>query len=120
MRLSPSAWPTISSWLHRYPVAAVVAVVAVFVLYPIYYLLQAALDVGEANVRPPTAYGFGNFSALAQYSQIMFNTLTVTFVATVMALVFGFLTAWTLTRTVEDILLEIYQENRERWLKPLI
>jgi iron(III) transport system permease protein len=79
--------------------ATVVVVVAVFVLYPIYYLLQAALDVGEANVRPPTAYGLGNFAALAQYSQIMFNTLTVTFVATVMALVFGFLTAWILTRT---------------------
>ncbi len=29
--------------------------------------------------------------------------------------------AWKLTRTVEDILVEIYQENRERWLKtPLI
>ena len=44
--------------------AAVIVVVAAFVLYPIYYLLQAAFDVGAPNVRPPTAYGFDNFAAL--------------------------------------------------------
>jgi len=85
--------------LQTVVMAAVVAVVAVFVLYPIYYLLQAALDVGEANTRPPTAYGLDNFLALGRYSEIMVNTLVVSFAATVMALVFGFLTAWILTRT---------------------
>ncbi len=79
--------------------AAVIVVVAAFVLYPIYYLLQASLDVGVADVRPPTAYGFDNFAALPGYSTIMWNTLVVTFVATIMALIFGFLTAWILTRT---------------------
>lgn len=77
----------------------VVAVVAIFVLYPMYYLLQASLDVGGGDVRPPTAYGLGNFVAMAQYWEIMLNTLSVTFAATAMALVFGFLTAWILTRT---------------------
>ena len=77
---------------------AVVAVVAVVVLYPIYYLLDASLDVGEADVRPPTAYGFDNFAALLNYQAIMFNTLMVAFAATIMALVFGFLTAWSLNR----------------------
>lgn len=79
--------------------AAVIVVVAAFVIYPIYYLLQASLDVGVADVRPPTAYGFDNFAALPGYSTIMWNTLVVTFVATIMALIFGFLTAWILTRT---------------------
>jgi iron(III) transport system permease protein len=79
--------------------AMVIAVVAAFVLYPLWYLLQAAFDVGEANVRPPTAYGLDNFSALPRYSEIMLNTLSVSLGATVMALVFGFLTAWILTRT---------------------
>jgi len=79
--------------------AIIVAVVGLFVLYPIYYLVQAALDVGEPNVRPPTAYGLGNFAALAEYGHIMLNTLGVSFAATLMALVLGFLTAWILTRT---------------------
>jgi iron(III) transport system permease protein len=85
--------------LQAVVMTAVVVVVAGFVLYPVYYLLQAAFDVGEPNVRPPTAYGLGNFAAIAQYSEIMVNTLVVTFAATVLALVFGFLTAWILSRT---------------------
>src|SRR4051812_15183715 len=79
--------------------AIVIGVVGLFVLYPVFYLLQAAFDVGPPNVRPPTAYGLDNFSGLAKYWEIMLNTLVVTFAATIMALVFGFLTAWILTRT---------------------
>ncbi len=94
---APERPTTIS--LQTVTMVIVVIVVAAFVLYPIYFLLQAALDVGEPNVRPPTAYGLGNFAALAQYWEIMVNTLVVTLAATVMALVFGFLTAWILTRT---------------------
>jgi iron(III) transport system permease protein len=78
---------------------AVIGITAVFVIYPVYYLLQAAFDVGEPEARPPTAYGFDNFAALPRYSEIMVNTLVVAFGATMMALVFGFLTAWILNRT---------------------
>jgi iron(III) transport system permease protein len=77
----------------------VAAVAAVLVLYPVYFLLQAALDVGDPQVRPPTAYGFDNFNGIFQYPQILLNTLTVSVAATVMALVFGFVMAWILTRT---------------------
>jgi iron(III) transport system permease protein len=69
------------------------------VLYPVFFLLQAALDVGDPQVRPPTAYGFDNFNGIFQYPQILLNTLTVSVAATVMALVFGFVMAWILTRT---------------------
>lgn len=79
--------------------ALVIAVLAVFVLYPIYYLLQAAFDVGGADIRPPTAYGLDNFAALPKYQTVMLNTVMVALAATVMALVFGFVTAWILTRT---------------------
>lgn len=72
---------------------------AAAVLYPVYFLLQAALDVGEPDSRPPTAYGLGNFIRLADYWQILLNTLVVSLAASVMALVFGFLTAWILNRT---------------------
>src|SRR3954463_9758289 len=79
---------------------AVVTVIAgLLVLYPVAYLLQAALNVGDPEARPPTAYGFENFAGLLNYPQIILNTLTVSVAATVMALVFGFLMAWILTRT---------------------
>src|SRR6476661_8817950 len=89
------------SWFSAEKVAGygVAAIAAVLVLYPVYFLLQAAFDVGDPQVRPPTAYGVDNFSSLLQYPQIMLNTLTVSFAATVMALVFGFVMAWILTRT---------------------
>ncbi|MGB9368047.1 MAG: iron ABC transporter permease [Xanthobacteraceae bacterium] len=77
-----------------------VAVVAgLLVLYPVFYLLQAALNVGDQDARPPSEFGLDNFAGLLSYPQIIINTLTVSFAATVMALVFGFLMAWILTRT---------------------
>src|SRR5215470_15622013 len=89
------------SWLSIQKIAGygVAAIAAVLVLYPVYFLLQAAFDVGDPQVRPPTAFGVDNFSALLQYPQIMLNTLTVSVAATVMALVFGFVMAWILART---------------------
>ena len=78
---------------------AVALVVAALVLYPVFYLFQAAFDVGDPNVRPPTAYGLDNFLTLPKYWEIMVNTLVVASAATVMALVFGFIAAWILTRT---------------------
>jgi iron(III) transport system permease protein len=100
----PVIGATVSS--ARSPISAqkiagygVAAVAAVLVLYPVFFLLQAALDVGDPQVRPPTAYGFDNFNGIFQYPQILLNTLTVSVTATVMALVFGFVMAWILTRT---------------------
>ena len=77
----------------------VAAVAAVLVLYPVFYLLQAAFDVGDPQTRPPTAYGLDNFQVLLNYPRIMLNTLVVSFAATVMALVIGFVMAWILART---------------------
>ena len=77
----------------------VAAIAAVLVLYPVFFLLQASLDVGDPQARPPTAYGLDNFSGLFQFPQILLNTLTVSLAATVMALVFGFVMAWILART---------------------
>jgi iron(III) transport system permease protein len=77
----------------------VAAVAAVLVLYPVFYLLQAAFDVGDPQTRPPTAYGLDNFRVLLDYPRIMLNTLVVSFAATVMALVIGFVMAWILART---------------------
>jgi len=81
-------------------VGVVVAVfAAILVLYPIFFLLQASLDVGDPEARPPTAYGFDNYVTLFQYSEILLNTVLVSLAATAMALVFGFVMAWILSRT---------------------
>src|SRR3954454_18563537 len=79
---------------------ALVALVAgMLVLYPVAFLLQAALNTGDPEARPPTEYGFDNFAGLLAYPQIILNTLTVSFAATVMALILGFVMAWIITRT---------------------
>src|SRR4051795_10775736 len=81
-------------------IGAVVALVAgLLVLYPVAFLLQAALNTGDPEARPPAEYGFDNFAGLLAYPQIILNTLTVSMAATVMALVLGFVMAWIITRT---------------------
>ena len=99
--MSEAAVPSARSPISAQQMAGygVAAVAAVLVLYPVFFLFQAALDVGDPQVRPPTAYGFDNFNGILQYPQILLNTLTVSVAATVMALVFGFVMAWILTRT---------------------
>ena len=44
----------------------VAPVAAVLVLYPVFFLFQASLDVGDPQVRPPTAYGLDNFNGMLQ------------------------------------------------------
>jgi iron(III) transport system permease protein len=72
---------------------------AILVLYPIVYLIQASLSVGDPQARPPEAYGLGNFADLGRYAHIFGNTFLVAAVATVLAIVFGFAMGWILSRT---------------------
>ena len=72
---------------------------AVLVLYPIFFLFQASLSVGDPQARPPEAYGLDNFIDLGRYAHIFWNTVLVAVVATVMAIVFGFVMGWILSRT---------------------
>jgi iron(III) transport system permease protein len=72
---------------------------AVLVLYPIFYLIQASLSVGDPQARPPEAYGLANYTGLGRYAHIFGNTLLVAVVATVLAIVLGFGMAWILSRT---------------------
>ena len=72
---------------------------AILVLYPIAYLIQASLSVGDPQARPPEAYGLDNFADLPRYGHIFANTVTVAVAATVMAVVVGFVMGWILSRT---------------------
>src|SRR5207244_9403809 len=69
------------------------------VLYPIAFLIQASLSVGDPQARPPEAYGLANYTGLGRYAHIFGNTLLVAVVATVLAIVLGFGMAWILSRT---------------------
>ena len=62
---------------------------AILVLYPIFFLIQASLSVGDPQARPPEAYGLDNFADLPRYSHIFGNTVTVAMAATAMAVIFG-------------------------------
>src|SRR5207253_11191753 len=72
---------------------------AVLVLYPIAYLIQASLSVGDPQARPPEAYGLANYADLPRFAHIFGNTLLVAAVATVLAIVVGFAMGWILSRT---------------------
>jgi iron(III) transport system permease protein len=72
---------------------------AVLVLYPIAFLIQASLSVGDPQARPPEAYGLDNYASLPRYAHIFWNTLLVAALATALAIVLGFGMGWILSRT---------------------
>src|SRR5262245_36469823 len=72
---------------------------AVLVLYPIAYLIQASLSVGDPQARPPEAYGLDNFTGLGRYAHIFGNTLLVAAVATVRAVALVFVLGCSRSRT---------------------
>src|SRR5882672_10739662 len=88
-----------ASWGSRLLAAAVGGAAAVLVLYPIAFLIQASLSVGDPQARPPEAYGLGNYTDLPRYSHIFGNTVLVAVIATVVAIVVGFVMGWILSRT---------------------
>jgi iron(III) transport system permease protein len=72
---------------------------AILVLYPIFYLIQAALNVGDPQAHPPQEYGLANFGELFRYSAILGNTVVVAILATLLAVAIGFVMGWILSRT---------------------
>src|SRR5580698_11357369 len=69
------------------------------VLYPLVYLVAESLNVSGEDGFPPAEIGLGNYADLIDDWHILANTAFVACLATVMAIVIGFLAAWALTRT---------------------
>ena len=69
------------------------------VLYPLGFLITESLNTGDPQVFPPEEIGFGNYTDLITDSRILTNTAMVAGIATVLAVFFGFLQAWIITRT---------------------
>jgi iron(III) transport system permease protein len=91
-------------WQWRPSVQGVATLIVVvfcgaLVGYPIVYLVAESFNTGEAGTFPPETVGLDNYINLIDDSRIITNTAFVACVATVMAVVLGFLIAWTLTRT---------------------
>ena len=77
----------------------IVLVCGALVIYPIAFLINESLNVGDPSAFPPEQYGFDNFTNLTDDYRALANTLLVSCIATVLAVLFGFLQAWILTRT---------------------
>jgi iron(III) transport system permease protein len=77
----------------------VVLLCGALVLYPIGFLINESFNVGDPSVFPPEAYGLDNYTNLTDDYRALKNTLLVSCIATVLAVIFGFLQAWILTRT---------------------
>ena len=71
----------------------------VLVLYPMVYLVVLSVNVGDPQTFPPDEYGIEHYRDLFESWRVIANTAFVACIATVMAILIGFLVAWTLTRT---------------------
>src|SRR5690348_12969641 len=77
----------------------IVLLCGALVLYPIGFLINESLNVGDPATFPPEEYGFDNYTNLIDDYHVLANTALVSCIATVLAVIFGFLQAWILTRT---------------------
>ena len=78
----------------------VVLVCGALVLYPIAFLINESLNVGDPSTFPPERVRASTTSPnLTDDYRALANTLLVSCIATVLAVIFGFLQAWILTRT---------------------
>jgi iron(III) transport system permease protein len=69
------------------------------VAYPLVYLVAESLNISGEDVFPPAEIGVANYTDLIDDWHVLANTAFVACLATAMAIVIGFLAAWTLTRT---------------------
>ena len=73
---------------------------AFLVLLPLVFLVEESLNVGDPMLFPPREFGLGNYIAIFDEDiNVLWNTLIIAVVATVMAILIGFTLAWILTRT---------------------
>ncbi len=77
----------------------IVLLCGALVLYPIGFLINESLNTGDPSAFPPEEYGFDNYFNLIDDYHVLANTALVSCIATVLAVIFGFLQAWILTRT---------------------
>jgi iron(III) transport system permease protein len=83
-------------------IVTVVVLLAVgfLVILPLVFLVEESLNVGDPMSFPPQAYGIKNYLAILEEDiNVLWNTVIIAVMATVMAILIGFTLAWILTRT---------------------
>jgi iron(III) transport system permease protein len=79
--------------------AIVVVFCGALVLYPMVYLVILSANTGDPLTFPPESYGTDHYQDLFDSWHVIGNTAFVACIATLLAIVIGFLAAWTFTRT---------------------
>ena len=79
---------------------AILLIVGFLVVLPMVFLIEESLNVGDPMAFPPEAHGLKNYFAIFEEDiNVLWNTLIIAVMATVMAILIGFTLAWILTRT---------------------
>jgi iron(III) transport system permease protein len=69
------------------------------VVYPVLFLLEESLNTGDPEDFPAQQLGFDNYLGLGDDLHVLADTALIAVMATAMAVFFGFVLAWILTRT---------------------
>jgi iron(III) transport system permease protein len=78
----------------------ILLVVGFLVILPMVFLVGESLNIGDPMSFPPEAYGIKNYLAILEEDiNVLWNTVIIAVMATVMAILIGFTLAWILTRT---------------------
>jgi iron(III) transport system permease protein len=85
--------------LRAWVMPVLLLVCGALVLYPLAFLIIESLNIGDPQTFPPEEFGFINYGELFEEPRVILNTLLVATIATVLAVLFGFIQAWILTRT---------------------
>ncbi len=84
---------------QQWTMLVLLLVCSALVLYPLGFLITESLNTGDPQAFPPEEYGLSNYFNLYEDVRIITNTLLVACISTVLAVLFGFIQAWILTRT---------------------
>ncbi len=85
--------------LQQWVMTILLLVCGALVLYPLVFLIIESVNVGDPQIFPPEEWGLANYFNLYEDVRVISNTLLVACAATVLAVLFGFIQAWILTRT---------------------
>ena len=76
----------------------ILLVVGFLVILPMVFLVGESLNIGDPMSFPPEAYGIKNYLAILEEDiNVLWNTVIIAVMATVMAILIGFTLAWILT-----------------------
>jgi len=86
--------------LGRYLVVpAILCSIGLLVIYPVVVLITQSLNIGDSNTFPPEEFGVDNYRNMIEDAKVLWNTAFVAGIATLMAVGFGLVLSWILTRT---------------------